>query len=77
MSEFDCKHSQCCLCLRRECQLPMTFPRFKKFGTLMCCVDCMGVAVHVAYEAARRLGNVVEKPCGRAATPSAQGGGGV
>lgn len=62
----QCGHPQCCLCLKRECQQSAYLPRFKRFaGLFVCGESCLSTAVHVAYEAARRLGTVEEKPCGR------------
>jgi hypothetical protein len=69
---MTCNHPQCCICLKRECQQLVYEPRFKSYGELYVCgASCLGTAVHVAYEAAVRLGCPEEKPCGRNLTDSA------
>ena len=64
---MTCEHPQCCICLKRECQQSKFERRFKPFtgGLYVCGESCLNTAVHVAYEAACRLGGVQEKPCGK------------
>lgn len=63
---MKCNHAQCCICLERECQIPISQPRFRKFGGLTVCGEsCITTAIAVTYHAACRLGVVTEKPCGK------------
>ena len=60
---MNCQHTQCCLCLKRECQ---GTERFRSYGGLYVCGEsCVNMAVSLAYNAACRLGGATEKPCGR------------
>jgi hypothetical protein len=57
-----CNHRQCCLCLKRECNVNR---RFMRYGELYVCGDsCIATAINVAYHAACRLGGAQEQPCG-------------
>lgn len=64
-----CDHKQCCLCLRRECQISPAERHFRVLGGYMVCGEsCIITAISVAHNAACRLGGVTEKPCGKAAS---------
>ena len=58
----SCNHKQCCLCLKRECNVHRNFIQY---GSLYVCgSSCVSTAVHLAYKAACMFGGAQEIPCG-------------
>lgn len=60
---MSCEHNQCCLCLKRECQLHRNFKRFA--GLMVCGDSCISRAVSLAHKAACMFGGDTEQPCGK------------